>query len=198
MMSTQPLGTRASIYGVFVSLTIAMAALGILVANELVSYPFLPIQNILIRAFPGYGGLNLATGIAFLLTAMLYAVCIFVLLRLTARTSLTRGFLRFGSGAVVLAAPLACWFLMVAGYPPVAYLLLAAETAFGIFSIYYLLGKTGSFGPHVALILALHSGIWIWMFWRAIPNPVAVLIPALATAASVTWVYRTRAHGFES
>jgi hypothetical protein len=183
--------SKISLYEVLFSLTVGFAVAGVVLAHDLILWPFVPIYRALspkLLAYPG--GLNLASDIAFVATALMYWAFAWLLLRSVAGSPLTRRFLSFWSGAVLFIAPWLCWVLMAAAarYSLVGDILLAIEAAICTFSVFYLPRRARGLGWHVWFIVALNWCVWVWVFWRGIPSHAATLIPAVAALSSVTWL----------
>ena len=196
-MTIAPLkpGPRLGLYEALLSLTLGFGVAGVVLAHDLILWPFVTINRFLTPILLHHGGLNLAAEIAFVATATTYAAVVFLLLHFSARSSLTQNFIHSWSGPVLFVVPWLCWLFMAAAYSLVAYALLALETAICTFSAISLRRKTRVLGWQLALIVVAHWGLWIWLFWRAIPNHAAVLIPGAATVSSVAWLYRRRIEG---
>jgi hypothetical protein len=178
---------RLTLYEVLISLTLGFGIAGPVLAHDLILWPFVPIYRALSPVLTYPGGLNAASDIAFAATGLMYAAFVLLVLRSSARSSLTQRFLSSWSGVVLFVAPWLCWMSM-AGHLPIADTLLAIETGICTFGVFYLTRKPSGLGWHVWLIVVLNWCVWGWFFWRGIPSHAATLIPVLAAVSSVTWL----------
>jgi len=198
-MTMEPVRPRLrlglGLYEVLVSLTFGFGVAGVVLAHDLILWPFVTISRFLTPILPHPGGLILGAEIAFTATASTYAAIIFLVLLFSARSSLTQKFIHCWSGPVLFVAPWLCWMLMAAAYSSAVYVLLALETAICTFSAFYLRRKTRGLGWQLTLIVVTHWGLWLWLFCRGIPNQAAILIPGAAAVSSVVWLYRRRIDG---
>jgi hypothetical protein len=196
-MTIAPLkpGPRLGLYEALLSLTLGFGVAGVVLVHDLILWPFVIINRFLTPILLHQGGLSLSAGIAFTATASAYAAFVFLVLHFSARSSLTQNFIRSWSGLVLFVAPWLCWLLMAAPYSPAVYVLLALETAVCTFSAFCLRRKTRGLGWQLTLIVVTHWGLWIWLFWRGIPNHAVILIPGSAAVSSVAWLYRRRLDG---
>jgi len=181
---------KISPYKVFVSLALGFGVAELVLARELILWPFVPINDVLIRTLSVQNKLRTASELAFLITSGFYAGCLLLLLHVSARTSFTRNFLGIGSLALLCGTPLVCWLSVGPDYPVHVNILLLLETVFSIFSIFYLPRKLGRASWHLGFILATHYALWIWLFWWRIPSRPAILIPGFAALSSAVWFGR--------
>jgi hypothetical protein len=175
-------------YEVLLSLSLGLAVAGVVIVRDLILWPFVPIYRALSPVLTYPGGLNLATDIAFVSTALMYAAFIWLVLHASARSPLTQHFLFSWSGSVLFVAPWLSWMLMAAGHSLVGDALLAIETAICTFSACYLPRKSRGLDWHVWFIVTLNWCVWAWAFWRGIPNHAPTLIPIAAALSSVVWL----------
>lgn len=174
----------------FVSLALGFGVAGVILARELILWPFVPIYQYLARTLPQHAGLRRASEIAFLATGGFYAGCVFALLRLCARTHFAVRFQRSSARAMIYALPLVSWLLIRQDYPTLFTLLLLIETVLGISIVLYLFRKLARISWPLVFLIVTHYTFWIWLFWRKMPIAPAILIPGFSGLAWLVWLYR--------
>ena len=109
-MTIAPLkpGPRLGLYEALLSLTLGFGVAGVVLAHDLILWPFVTINRFLTPILLHHGGLNLAAEIAFVATATTYAAVVFLLLHFSARSSLTQNFIHSCSGPVLFVVPWLC------------------------------------------------------------------------------------------
>lgn len=181
-----------TLHEVLFSLSVGLAITGTVAAgtNSTLLWPIVQLKEILSGSITRPGRLVLASAMAFLFTATLCAACIFLLLRAFARYHYLQALHRSIVGIVVLAIPWICWWLMVPGHSPYAYIGLATETTLVIWWVLTLDLKELTWWH--GLMLAAHYGLWSWLFWRFVPTLVVLSIPGLAGFSCVVWMFSIR------
>jgi hypothetical protein len=137
---------------------------------------------------------------AFFLPAIASAGCLWGLLRLCRRKSITNVLLRSVAGIIALAAAPAWWLcFMYSNSLKDEWITLAAGPLFEValvlaLAMLHLLGHSRTPDSVVAVAITLHFGFWFWQFGRHLffmgyGGPVA---PAAGLSAALTWFYYTR------
>ena len=144
--------------------------------------------------------------LAFFVPAIPLIVCLFFFLRLSARSRLTRQFLRRGAGLAALVAP-PVWLLCYTyaenrryGWSPFEEFPVYEVLLVLAFGIIYLSGHWPISGSAVLIVLLLHYVFWFWQFGRHVyfMGYAGPLAPASGLCAGLTWMlYLHRQRGLK-
>jgi hypothetical protein len=137
---------------------------------------------------------------AFFVPAVALAVCLWLFLRLFARTRLTRDFLRFVAGIAGFVAASVWWLCSTFasshryGWSPFATIQFYEVVLVLVFAILYLSTNWPNAERAGIAILVLHYGFWFWQFgsypfFMGYGGPIA---PATGLCAGLTWVFYLR------
>ncbi len=139
---------------------------------------------------------NLGYWIGFFGLAFGLALCIFLLLALSSRTSFTKEFLRSVAGIVSLVAMPVCWYyvkrgtreLLPANFDPGLWSLLEVVVAVAC-ALLYLYGRWPLPGWGSATMLILHHGFWSWLFFARplLYRPIFLVFPIAGFCSTLAW-----------